>query len=298
MQYDHDGFVDAFDGTHLFYGIRGEREPTVVLTDGLGCEGFAWHYLQPHLAERHRVVHCHYRAHGRSGPACSEQNLGVQQLARDVKCVLDALKIRTATLFGHSLGTQVALEFYRENPSSVDAMVLICGTYGHILDTFHGTKILASMLPRLLSQTQKHPLVTRALWNSNPTKFAFEIACTSGEVDSSRIQHEDFRRYWEHISLMEPHIFLKMLQQASEHDAHDLLPKIEVPTLVLTAEHDTFTPMNLAQKMATDIPNAEFVLIKGGSHAAPVEQPLFIADIVEKFIKTHLLDEEPTLDTA
>ena len=64
MQYDRQAFATAPDGTRLFYGVRGPRPdvlesgtagPTWVLSDGIGCDGFAWRYLQPHLAERHRV---------------------------------------------------------------------------------------------------------------------------------------------------------------------------------------------------------------------------------------------------
>ena len=73
---------------------------------------------------------------------------------------------------------------------------------------------------------------------------------------------------------MDPSVFLPMLRQAGEHSAEDLLARIEVPTVVIAAERDTFTPSWLAEEMAKKIPGAEHVVIAGASHAAPVEQPL------------------------
>jgi pimeloyl-ACP methyl ester carboxylesterase len=40
--------------------------------------------------------------------------------------------------------------------------------------------------------------------------------------------------------------------------------------------------------MASQIPGAEFCLIAGGSHAAPVEQPKTIHERIEKFTRSHV----------
>ena len=86
---------------------------------------------------------------------------------------------------------------------------------------------------------------------------------------------------------MDPDIFLRMLKLAGEHDAQALLPEVSVPTLIVAAERDTFTPMELAEEMARAIPLAEFEVVAGASHAAPVEQPDRIADCIEDFLDRH-----------
>ena len=87
---------------------------------------------------------------------------------------------------------------------------------------------------------------------------------------------------------MDPDLFLDMLQGAGEHSAADLLPHIGAPTLVIAAENDTFTPPELSEHMASQIPGAEFCLIAGGSHAAPVEQPKTIHERIEGFSRSRL----------
>ena len=134
MQYDRQAFATAPDGTRLFYGVRGPRPdvlesgssgPTWILSDGIGCDGFAWRYLQPHLAERHRVVHWHYRAHGRSGLPVDSARIDIAAHARDLLAVMDAAGIESAILAGHSMGTQVSLEAYRLAPDRVRGLPVL-----------------------------------------------------------------------------------------------------------------------------------------------------------------------------
>ena len=288
MQYDREGFVDAADGTRLFYEVLGQGEPPVVFTDGIGCDGFAWRYLAPRLAQRHRVVHWHFRGHGRSGPPLDRDQLSIEDLARDLRSICDELDVVRPVIAAHSMGVQVALEYYRQNPNGVAALVLMCGTFGRITTTFHGSDLLDQVLPGLIRGTRTFPSVARAVWGRIPAAMAFRVACAGRELDGERIQEEDFQRYWEHAALMDPDVFLRMLQCAGQHDARGFLHDIDIPTLVVAAEHDTFTPMALAEEMAAAIPNAELEVIEGASHAAPVEQPGRIAERVEDFLSSRL----------
>lgn len=287
LYYEKEGFAPAPDGTRLFYGLRGSG-PTLVLSDGIGCDGFAWRYLQPVLAKRYRVLHWHYRGHGRSGAPVDRKQIDVPTLVRDLVCVLDATDTERAVLVGHSLGTQIGLEFYREMPARTLALILMCGSYGHVTQTFHGTDLLQQVLPSLIEMVQKHYKVARALWGQVPTKLAYRVARLSNEVDAASMREEDFRHYWEHIAVMDPDLYLNMLRAVGEHSAEDLLPNIDVPTLVIAAERDTFTPPQLAEHMARSIPGARHVLVKNGSHAAPVEQPEVFQRAIERFLDSHL----------
>ena len=87
---------------------------------------------------------------------------------------------------------------------------------------------------------------------------------------------------------MDPDVFLRMLEAAGGHDAQGFLHTVQVPTLVVAAERDTFTPMALADEMAQTIPGAELEVIEDASHAAPVEQPRRIVDRIEEFLSVRV----------
>jgi len=288
VRYDRECFVDAEDGTRLFVEELGDGEPAIVLTDGIGCDGFAWRYLAPRLARRHRVIHWHFRGHGRSGPPVDRERLSIEDLARDLHRVCAAQGVTRPVIAAHSMGVQVALEFTRQNPGDVSALLLMCGSFGRITTTFHGTDLLDQVLPSLVRGSKMFPGVARAMWGRVPAALAFRVACAGRELDGERIREEDFQRYWDHAALMDPDVFLRMLQYAGAHDAAGFLPDVDAPTLVVAAERDTFTPMELADEMARTIPDAELEVIDEASHAAPVEQPDRIADRVEEFLSLRL----------
>ena len=292
LRYEKQGFAKADDGTRLFWGVGGHGS-TLVLNDGIGCDGFAWKYLQPEMAKDHRVVHWHYRGHGRSGLPSDQARIDVPALARDMYSVLDQLGDERAVLVGHSMGTQVALEAYRQAPERVKALILVCGSYGRVTETFHGSDVLKQVLPRIIENARRHEGLARALWGRIPAGLAFRLARMGGEVDGLAIREEDFRRYWDHVSLMAPGVFLPMLNLAGEHSAEDLLEHLEVPTLVIAAERDTFTPAEIAIDMSERIPGAELELIRGGSHAAPVEQPRRIWARIERFLRERVAETTP-----
>src|SRR5690242_18184707 len=123
MEYDARGFASAADGSKLFFGTRG-RGPALLLLDGIGCDGWAWNHIQPHLSERYRTIHAHYRGHGRSGPSLDPEAIDVVDLSADMLQVMDAAAAPSAVLVAHSMGTQVALEMYRRAPARVRAFVM------------------------------------------------------------------------------------------------------------------------------------------------------------------------------
>jgi pimeloyl-ACP methyl ester carboxylesterase len=283
MQYDERGFTTSADDTRLFYGVRGTG-PGLVLLDGIGCDGWAWIHIQPHLALRNRVVHCHYRGHGRSGRVRNLASATIPTLTEDLVRVLDATGLSRTVLVAHSMGTQVALELYRSHPERVRALVLVCGTYGRITRTFHGNDLLHRVLPALIQKVRRYEPIARALWGRLPPALSYRVAGWLREIDGGSLRAEDFKLYVEHLSDVELDLYLTMLKSAGDHSAEDLLSEIRVPTLVISAERDTFTPRDIVKDMASRIPGAVYRELVGASHAAPTEQPQQINEYIDTFL--------------
>ena len=285
--YEEHGTLPDQDGVPLFYGLAGRGQPGVplVLNDGIGCDGFAWRYLMPHLATHHPVVHWNYRAHGRSGTGVGLGRLTLPALAEDLLRLMDGLQLPRAVLLGHSMGTQVALEAYRLAPDRVAGLVLLCGSSGRITHTFRGNDLLHRVLPGVSALVARNRSAARGVFGRIPTAVAYRLGTLSGEIDPQTFRRADFARYWDHIATMDPDRFLALLDAAGTHSAADLLPTIKAPTLVIAADGDTFTPPALAAEMAARIPEAEHLLLRAASHAAPVEHPLAIQLRVDKFLR-------------
>ncbi|HTS82874.1 MAG TPA: alpha/beta hydrolase [Myxococcaceae bacterium] len=261
------------DGAEIHVEVEGRGRSTVVLCDGLACDGFAWKYLRPVLGEHHRVVHWHYRGHGQSPLPPAGAPPSIPQFADDLAGVLDAARVRGAVLLGHSMGVQLALEFHRLHPARTRALVLVSGSPGHPLDTFHDTTLLRRALPSLRKGAERFPRLASTLaWVGVRSGLAMEIAMST-EVNASLLRRGDLQPYFEHVERMDPRYFLRAMQAAAEHGAEDHLTAVDVPTLVVAGDRDRFTPTWLSRRMALEIPSAELFLVRGGSHTALLERP-------------------------
>ncbi len=284
--YFRQDFLRVPDGASLFYEVRGEPGATpVILCDGLGCDGFVWKYLWPILTPRRRVMHWHYRAHGVSGVPDDPSRIGVEFSCDDLARLMDHLSIESAVLFGHSMGTQIALEFHRRHKSRVKGLALVCGSYGTPLDTWHDHTLLRVAFPRLLKIVERYPQVARAITGTlMGTEIALSVAI-NGELNPDLIARNDFAPYMKHLQKMDPVMFVRTLDSLKDHSALDHLPHVDVPTLVVGGQIDKFTPVWLAQRTAELIPQAEYLFVPGGSHTAPLERPGMVNHAVDRFLR-------------
>jgi len=262
----------------------GSGSPAVVLSDGVGCAGFVWRHLGSALAPRYRVIHWNYRGHGRSAIPRDRYRVTLDDCVEDLLAVLDAAGERRAVLAGHSMGVQVSLEVHRRAPGRVAALVLVCGAPGHPLDTFHDSPALKLTFPFARGAVEKHPTLARLVFKAVvPTDFALEMALAH-EVNRERVERADLVRYFADLASIDPVLFVRMLASAGETNSADHLPDVDVPTLVVAGERDTFTPVRLSRAMHRAIPGSELVVIRNGSHVAPLEYPALVARHVRGFL--------------
>jgi len=294
--------VTAEDGTRLFLRSMPTRGPAgtagpkmesgvadprvrVLFCDGILCDGFIWKYLWSDLAEVADVAHWHYRGHGRSGAPVDPARIDIAAHARDLMTVRDHLGDPPCVIVGHSMGTQVALEGWHLFPKNVKGLVLVCGSFGKVTQSFRGTPILDTILPKVMDVVDKQPDIARAIWSRIPPEVALKAALLARDVDAGRIRSEDMLPYLKHMTHVDFPMFLRMLRAAGDHSAEDYLAKVDVPVLILAGEKDTFTPSSLSTFMGEQIPKAELVVVEGGTHVAPIEQPELVGARIKAFVE-------------
>ncbi len=108
---------------HLHYDIIGRGEPTIVLTHGLASSSATWRAQVRALSVNYRVVTWDLRGHGQSGSPGGSYRL--EDLAADLREVLDDAGIERAVVLGHSAGGVVALQFALDQPERTAGLVLV-----------------------------------------------------------------------------------------------------------------------------------------------------------------------------
>lgn len=290
--------VESFDGTEIAYTVLGNRGPWVALCPGFSCPDSFWRYLGPNLARDHRVIVWDIRGLGLSGtpraPGYRTRNLTVEDfslpaIARDLLAVLDDAGADRAALVGHSMGGQTILEAYREYADRITALAFLTAPYESPMRTFYGRNItvLSHAIDRAFQLIPRPAIVLwRLMLLANP-EVPHALA-KFGRALGPDARVEDMAPYYRHMGLLDPLVMLKMAEAMRAHSAEDVLPTVKVPTLVVAADLDTFSPPGLATIMKEEIPHSELVTIEGAGHGAVIEKPDEVNAAVRSFLERHL----------
>ena len=252
-----------------------------------------------YLLRNYTVIWFDYRGHHRSDFPPKAEDLTINNIARDIECLLNELKLDKVSLLGHSMGVNLALEFYKRAPQRVDAMVLANGSARGPLSTMFRTNLMQLVFPYAYRTYEKYPNLTNLLWApQGKSKIAPWIIGQLG-FNPNLTKESDIKTYVKMISQMDPVVTLQLLKDYESYDATSWIHKIKVPTLVIAGEDDLIIPREAQEVMHQLIPNSKFELIRNGSHCPQMDIPELLNIMIERFLKEavppHSLSESKTI---
>jgi pimeloyl-ACP methyl ester carboxylesterase len=277
----------SFDGTAIAYELHGTDGPPIVFVNGLACDKNYWRYALSHFAPRHRLVTYDLRGHGKSAHPASLEHVGIEHHARDLHELIAHLGLRAPVVTGFSLGVQIMFESYRRLAEEVAGLVAVTGPYRNPAASFYGIPFPEAVIDSVFGVVNRIEKPLAKVWTtalSSPAIYPF-----SKLVGATKATKEDMAGFYRHAANMDAGLFFRFAHAASKHTAEEVLPTIQVPTLIIGAEKDTFTPPSLSSYMAEKIPGAEYLLVKGGTHTALIEEPELINTRIERFLAERVL---------
>ena len=277
------GFFKTFDGTRLFYSVEGSGPP-LVFCYGLVCSKLHWSYQMEYLKKKHTIIWFDYRGHHRSDTPARIESLTIDNMAHDIECLLNELKIPSATLLGHSMGVNLVLDFYKRAPHRVDAMVLANGNARGPLETMFRTNVMYMAFPHIYNAYRKHPWLMNLLWRANgKSKIGPWVVGQLG-FNPNLAKAEDIETYVKMVSEMDMIVTLQLLRDYETYDATPWLHRISVPTLIISGEDDLIIPREAQEIMHQLIPGSRYELIRHGSHCPQMDIPELINVMIERFL--------------
>lgn len=118
--------VRLSNGVRLHYAQQGPASaPAIILLHGYSDSWQSFSGVMPLLPPQFRVIALDARGHGESErPAAGYR---IEDMADDVLLFMDALKIPSAMIVGHSMGSFVAQAIADRAPARVTSLVLMAG---------------------------------------------------------------------------------------------------------------------------------------------------------------------------
>lgn len=284
---DHvrEGRVRSFDGTEIATFRQGDRGRWLLLANGLGGNIRAWTHQLSHFRDRLRFVTWDYRSLYRSGRAVN-RSFSMEDHVRDARVVMEEYGVEDAVVVGWSMGVQVALEMYRQFPDKVSAMVLTNGTNGKPLDQLFGPRGASVIHKGLRAVGKVMPMVQPALAPLAGTPLAIRLMKATGIV-AETLDEDVFHKLSGEFAKLDFKDYMEIFVELSRHDGREILPTIDVPSLVFVGGKDFLTPSWMGAEMSQKIPDAELTVVPGASHYTCVEYPDLFNFRLDRFLTEH-----------
>jgi pimeloyl-ACP methyl ester carboxylesterase len=227
--------------------------PAVVFLHGAGCDHTVWALQTRWFAWHGRsVLAVDLPGHGRSeGPALDE----IGALADWVVALLDAARVQSAALVGHSMGALVSLETAARRPNRVRALAL-CGCAAEMPVS---EKLLN---PALAGEHLAYELITA--WGLG------RRAQIGGAEAPGTWMAGGTLRLLEHGKKGVVGIDLRACDRYK--GAAAAVAKVKVPTVLVLGDNDRMSPPKAAAPLAA-IPGAKTILIEKAGLMLMPEQP-------------------------
>lgn len=135
-------FVEV-DGAKVHYTNYGKGETALFFVHGWACDETVWQEQAPVLAERMRVITIDLPGHGQSDKPRVVYTMDLYTRALDA--ILGEANVSSVILVGHSNGTPVVRQFYRQFPRKVRALVIVEGGLRPFVDTASMEKFIAPL---------------------------------------------------------------------------------------------------------------------------------------------------------
>jgi proline iminopeptidase len=281
----------------LYARAIGTGAPLLVLHGG---PDFDHGYFLPdldRLKDAFRLVYYDQRGRGMSAPHFRPEDVTLQSEMDDLDAVRRHFRIEAPILLGHSWGTVLALEYAVRHPSRVSHLILMNPAPASAADYALLRKAYLEKLGSTMDE-QRAFLASAAYQAGDPETVAaryrihFKPALKRSD-DYEKLMAAMRARFIAQGKdgiLKARAVEDRLMSETWQNAAYDLLPRLRglrVPTLVVTGDHD-FIPVEIAERIARAIPNAEFVMLKDCGHFTYLECPDEVRhELDELFRRTH-----------
>jgi pimeloyl-ACP methyl ester carboxylesterase len=224
------------NGVEIYVEEHGRGEPLLLL-HGFGASGEVWRPFVAELSRRYRVIVPDLRGHGRSTNPSNQ--FTHRQAALDLYALLDRWEIDKFKAMGISTGGMTLLHMATQQPTRVEAMVLIGAT--------------------IYYPEQARELMRQCTLESlTPEEYARrrEVHVHGDEqIRALQQQFYEFKDSYEDMNFTSP-----------------LLSTITAKTFIVHGDRDAFFPVAIPVEMYQSIPNAFLWIVPNGGHV-PIFDP-------------------------
>ena len=255
-------------GLRIAFERTGSGPPLVLLHGGLS-DGREWRRQLDGLAGDFTLVAWDAPGCGRSSDP--PDSFRMPDYADCLAVFMTALGLDRPHVLGLSWGGTLALELYRRWPT-LPRTLLLASAYAGWAGSLPEDEV-AERLDVVLRELELPPeqfvrgFLPSLLTDRAPAEMIDELVVI--------------------MSAFHPAGCRPMLHAMAEADLRDILPRIDVPTLLLYGDADVRSPLHVARELREQIPGSTLVVIPGVGHQSNVEAADLFNAAVRDFLRSN-----------
>lgn len=246
-----------------------EGRETLLFVHGLSGSASAWLRYEKYFEQNYNVVTFDLRAHGKSRRPRKYKDYAIKEFVKDIKELVDHLHLKHFVLVSHSLGAIITLEFIRTYPDLPKAVVLISPS-----SSVKKTALKSILKPfgQIISLMSLWPF-----WREYGKHIDYKKFVGTGDWNLRRMRAD--------ITNTGIRAYLYCLKQVQMYSRERFIKDIKIPTLIIHGTRDTVFPISGSEKMARQIPHAQFIKILRGNHILVLNNFYEVATSIDKFLQ-------------
>ena len=253
--------------TALHIADSGVGEKCVVLLHGYLESMYVWDDFAPLLTPSVRVITVDIPGHGISEVKGEVHTM--EMVADVLHQMLKSLEIERVTMVGHSMGGYVALAFCARYPEQLDGLVLLSSTPNP--DT------------EAKRENRRREI---ALVRAGKKDALARVAPEAGFAEQNRRRLRSYiDDLTECVHITEDDGIVALLGGMMERvDQNDMLRKSAVPQLFILGKKDGYIPVEVAEEIVANHPQAQVAWLEESGHMGFIEEPEACAEALLKFV--------------
>lgn len=196
----------------------------------------------------------------------------MEELANDIRELLDHLEIEKAIIGGLSMGGYVTLNLYRQHPEKFAAMIL--ADTSSLADTEEKREGRFKLIEKTLSQGMQ------AIVDEMIPHLTSDYTKASNPDLIKQLEKEFLQTDLESA-------IAALRGMAGRLDHTEMLPEISVPTLLIFGREDRVTNLDGARLLNDKIPNSKLEIIEDIGHYSNLENSNRFNSILVDFVKNN-----------
>jgi len=265
----------------ICYEINGKGYP-IILLHGFAMYKEFWIAQKP-LSEQFKVITLDNRSCGKSDHP--SEAFDMETLAKDVKDLMDFLKIEKAHVIGHSLGGMIAQHFALEHPNRVNKLILIA-TFPNLPLDKSGLEMYKKSQLETYEAKLKDPI--KAFYNKMKQRFTRNFYKMMVQEPSRKFyglfSTEDLMEYEKNKGTSKTQDIINQINAIAKHNTLEQLHNIKHDTLILAGAKDRIISKISSNEMHDRIP-VNTLKVFSGNHYFPLEEAPEVNNIIINFLK-------------